>query len=193
MYVRCFSVPSLSVIAFLSLIPMHYPCQLLLLYFVNIVCLCCALQCHRALYSVVWAVSIHYNQSCIVKSSRVLQFYPTKFMCLPTRTPILMVVVIRVVFVLQNLAKMRFCSLVLSSNFSNCCRDQFVDRTIGEEFKFLELQSSFRSAVQFEGGNMLCSAAATCRDAGLEMMSDWCSLVALGITVYGPEVNIGLD
>ena len=77
-YVRCFSVPSLSVIAFLSLIPMHYPCQPLLLYFVNIVCLCCALQCHRALYSVVWAVSIHYNQSCIVKSSTVLQFYPTK-------------------------------------------------------------------------------------------------------------------
>ena len=66
-------------------------------------------------------------------------------MCLPTRTPILMVVVIRVVFVLQNLAKMRLCSLVLSSNFSNCCRDQFVGRTIGEEFKFLELQSSFRS------------------------------------------------
>ena len=93
-------------------------------------------------------------------------------MDLPTKTPILIVVVSRVVFVLQNLAKMRLCSLVLSSNFSNCCRDQFVGRTIGEEFKFLELQSSFRSAVLFEDGNILRNAAATCRDAGLEMMSD---------------------
>ena len=83
-----------------------------------------------------------------------------------------MVVVIRVVFVLQNLAKMRLCSLVLSSNFSNCCRDQFVGRTIGEEFKFLELQSSFSSALLFEDGDMMRDAAATCRDAGLEMTSD---------------------
>ena len=75
-------------------------------------------------------------------------------MCLPTRTPILMVVVIRVVFDLQNLAKMRLCSLVLSSNFPNCCRDQFVIRTIGEEFKFLELRSLV--VVWFED----CSCAA---------------------------------
>ena len=67
-----------------------------------------------------------------------------------------MVVVIRIAFVLQNLAKMRVCSLVLSSNY---CRDQFVGRTVGEEFKFLEQRS-------------LVSAAATCRDAGLEMMFD---------------------
>ena len=60
-------------------------------------------------------------------------------MCLSTRIPIVMVV--RVVFVLQNLAKMRVRSLVLSSNFSNCCRDHFVGRTVGEEFKFLELRS----------------------------------------------------
>ena len=91
-------------------------------------------------------------------------------MCLSTRIPIVMV--IRVVFVLQNLAKMRLCSLVLSSNFSNCCRDRFVGRTIGEEFKFLELQSYFRSAVRYEDDDMLRSAAATCSDARLKMMSN---------------------
>ena len=81
-------------------------------------------------------------------------------MCLP---PIFMVVVIRVVFVLQNLVKMRLCSLVLSSN---CCRDQLVERTIGEEFEFLELQSSFRFAVLFEDYDFLRNAAATCVTQG---------------------------
>ena len=94
-------------------------------------------------------------------------------MCLPTRTPILMVVVIRVVFVLQNLAKMRLCSLVLSSNFSNCCRDQFVGRTIGEEFKFFGTAVLSRpSPFGLKTATALHGAAATCRDAGLEMMSD---------------------
>ena len=95
-----------------------------------------------------------------------------------------MVVVIRVVFVLQNLAKMRVCSLVA-------------------ELKFLELLSwSIRGscgpysslAGRLDDGKCAVqAAAATYRDAGLEMMSDWCSVVALAITVYGPEVDIGLD
>ena len=95
-----------------------------------------------------------------------------------------MVVVIRVVFVLQNLAKMRVCSLVA-------------------ELKFLELLSwsirgscgSYSSlAGRFDDGkSAVQAAAATCRDAGLEMMSDWCSVIALAIALYGPEANIGLD
>ena len=40
-YVRCFSVPSLSVVAFLARIPMHYPCKPLLLYVVNLVFVMC--------------------------------------------------------------------------------------------------------------------------------------------------------
>ena len=46
-------------------------------------------------------------------------------------------------------------------------------RTVGEEFKFLELRSLVIFAGQFEDGNCAAqAAAATCRDAGLEMMSD---------------------